>query len=82
MSEFLPPFRQSEKLKIIKDTTIYKTNKWWSAVAVMESLGRGHFALYLWNKTGDKWKRRQKFLMPNKTEEWTKLKEAVEKYLH
>ncbi len=74
-------FPVSETLKVIDGTTIYKTDKWWSAVVVVESFGRKQIALYLWNKAGDEWKRRQKFLVPNKEEQWTKLKEAVEKYM-
>lgn len=77
MSEEFPV---SEKLRVIEGTTLYKTDKWWSAVLVVESFGRKQVNLYLWNKAGDKWKRRQKFLVPGK-EEWTKIKEAVEKYL-
>ena len=74
-------FPVSETLKIIDGTTIYKTDKWWSAVVVVESFGRRQINLYLWNKKGDDWKRRQKFLVPNKKEQWTNLKEAVEKYM-
>lgn len=74
-------FPVSETLKVIEGTTIYKTNKWWSAVVVVESFGRRQINLYLWNKLGEQWKRRQKFLVPNKKEQWTLLKESVEKYL-
>jgi len=73
-------FPVSETLKVIDGTTIYKTDKWWSAVVVVDSFGRKQIALYLWNKADEIWKRRQKFLVPNKEEQWTKLKEAVEKY--
>jgi len=73
-------FPVSEQLKIIEGTTVYKTDKWWSAVLVVESFGRKQIAVYLWNKKGDEWKRRQKFLVPSK-DGWTKIKEAVEKYL-
>jgi len=73
-------FPVSEELKIIEGTTLYKTDKWWSAVLVVESFGRKQITLYLWNKVADKWKRRQKFLVPSK-EEWARIKEAVEKYL-
>lgn len=73
-------FPVSKTLKVIEGTTVYKTDKWWSAVLVVESFGRKQIAVYLWNKKEDEWKRRQKFLVPNK-DEWTKIKDAVEKYL-
>jgi hypothetical protein len=73
-------FPVSEQLKVIEGTTIYKTDKWWSAVLVVESFGRKQIAVYLWNKKGDEWKRRQKFLVSSK-DGWTKVKKAVEKYL-
>lgn len=73
-------FPISEKLKVIEGTTLYKTDKWWSAVLHVESFGRKQIAMYLWNKRGDAWKRRQKFVVKNK-DEWTKIKEAVERYL-
>lgn len=77
MSEEFPV---SEKLKVVSGTTLYKTDKWWSAVLVVESFGRKQVTLYLWNKAGDRWKRRQKFMVPGK-DEWAKIKQAVEKYL-
>jgi len=73
-------FPVSETLKVIEGTTVYKTDKWWSAVLVVESFGRKQITVYLWNKKEDEWKRRQKFLVSNK-DEWTKIKGAVEKYL-
>ena len=73
-------FPVSETLKVIDGTTIYKSNKWWSAVVLLESFGRKQIAVYLWNKVGDDWKRRQKFVVSDK-ETWAKVTEAVEKYL-
>lgn len=73
-------FPISEKLKVIEGTTLYKTDKWWSAVLLIESFGRKQIAIYLWNKRDDVWKRRQKFVVNNK-EAWAKITEAVEKYL-
>ena len=73
-------FPVSETLKVVEGTTVYKTDKWWSAVLVVESFGRKQIAIYLWNKKGDEWKRRQKFMVTSK-DGWAKVKEAVEKYL-
>jgi hypothetical protein len=73
-------FPISEKLKVIEGTTIYKTDTWWSAVLLIESFGRKQVAIYLWNKKGDDWKRRQKFVVSNK-DSWKKMAEAVDKYL-
>jgi len=77
MSEEFPI---SEKLKIIKGKTLYKTDKWWSAVVSLESFGRKQVAVYLWSKSGDQWKRRQKLVVKSK-EEWGRLKEAIDESL-
>ena len=77
MSEDFPV---SAKLKVIKGKTLYKTEKWWSAVVVLDSFGRKQVAVYLWGKSNDQWKRRQKLVVKNK-EEWDRLKEAMEDVL-
>ena len=70
----------SESLKVIEATTIFKSDKWWAAVVLMESFGRKQLAIYLWNKKEDQWKRRQKFVVRNKAQ-WSQFKEAIEKLL-
>lgn len=69
----------SEKLAVIRSTTLYKTNKWWSAVVLLESFGRKQIAAYLWLNKSGKWKRQEKFLIHSKNE-WEKIREAVEKF--
>lgn len=73
-------FPVSEKLKVIKGKTLFKSDKWWSAVVALESFGRKQICIYLWQKAEDKWKRRQKFVVRGKSQ-WTEIKEAVEKML-
>jgi len=73
-------FPVSESLKIVQGTTIYKTDKWWAAVTLVESFGRKQIATYLWNKKDNQWKRRQKFVI-RKKDEWLQIKEAIEKLL-
>lgn len=68
----------SETLKIIESVNLYKTDKWWSVVALVESFGRKQVAVYLWNKKGDQWKRRQKFVI-RKKDEWIRIKEIIDK---
>lgn len=70
----------SEKLTVLNSVTLYKTEKWWSVVTLVDSFGRKHVATYLWLNKNGTWKRQQKFVIRNK-EEWTKIKEAVEKFL-
>ncbi len=70
----------SEKLKVIKSVTLYKTKKWWSAAALIDSFGRKQVALYvLLNKNG-KWKRNQKFVVHSK-KEWNDVQRTVEKLI-
>ena len=68
----------SETLKVIQAVNLYKTAKWWSAAALIDSFGRKQIAIYLWIKRGDQWKRKNKFIVHNKAE-WRRIAEAVEK---
>ncbi|MEM2529612.1 MAG: hypothetical protein QXQ76_00490 [Candidatus Bathyarchaeia archaeon] len=70
----------SEELKVLEGTTLYKTGKWWSAVALVDSFGRKQVALYLWLNKDGKWKRQQKFVIHTK-DEWSKVKEVVDKLI-
>jgi len=75
MSEEIPV---SEFYKVVDYVTIFKSDKWWEAVAVIESFGRKSIAMYLWQFRDGKWKRKHKFQLRN-LEEWEKVKNAVEK---
>ncbi|MEM5854094.1 MAG: hypothetical protein QW228_07050 [Candidatus Aenigmatarchaeota archaeon] len=70
----------SEKLKVLDSVNLYKTNKWWSAIALIESFGRKQIALYVWLNKEGKWKRNQKFVIHNKAE-WNQVKEVVDKFI-
>jgi len=70
----------SEKLKVLDSVTLYKTSKWWSVIALIDSFGRKQIAMYVWLNKEGKWKRNQKFVIHNKAE-WTQAKEAIEKFL-
>ncbi|MEM2111803.1 MAG: hypothetical protein QXX08_07995 [Candidatus Bathyarchaeia archaeon] len=78
MSEETLPI--SEKLKVIRSTTVYKSERWWSAVALVESFGRKQIAVYLWMKKEGQWKRKQKLVIHNMGE-WLQIKETIEKML-
>ena len=67
----------SEFYKVIDYATIFKSEKWWEAIVVIESFGRRSIAMYLWQKRNDLWKRKHKFQVRN-TDEWNKIKNAVE----
>lgn len=73
-------FPISESLKVVEGITIYKTDKWWAAVTLIESFGRKQVATYLWNKKGDQWKRRQKLVITRKSQ-WLQIRDAIEKLL-
>jgi hypothetical protein len=78
MSEEMLPV--SEKLKVLQYETIFKSSKWWSAVALLESFGRRQVALYLWARRGDKWKRKQKYVIHSRGE-WIQIRDAVERFI-
>jgi hypothetical protein len=67
----------SDFYKVVDSLTIFKSQKWWEAVVVFESLGKRSIGLYLWQKRADAWKRKHKFNVRN-LDEWNKLKSAVE----
>ena len=73
-------FPVSETLKVIRGITIYRTEKWWLAVTLLESFGRKQIATYLWNNRAGQWKRRQKFVIHNQRE-WVQIKGAIDKLL-
>jgi hypothetical protein len=67
-------------LNVLDHTTIYKTDDWWAAVCLVESFGRKQISLYLWQKKGDAWKRKHKFVVRSNSD-WNLIKQAVEKFL-
>ena len=67
----------SEFYKVIDYATIFRSEKWWEAIVVIESFGRRSIAMYLWQKRNDVWKRKHKFQVRN-MDEWNKIKNAVE----
>lgn len=64
--------------KVIDQVTIFKSDKWWEAIALIESFGRRSIAMYLWQFRDGKWKRKHKFQIRN-SEEWEKVKTTVDK---
>jgi hypothetical protein len=64
--------------RVIDYVTIFRSEKWWEAVVVIESFGRRSIAMYLWQKRNDQWKRKHKFQIRN-LQEWEKVKVAVDK---
>jgi hypothetical protein len=67
----------SEFYKVIDYATIFRSEKWWEAVVVIESFGKRSIAMYLWQKRNDIWKRKHKFQIRN-MDEWNKVKVAIE----
>jgi hypothetical protein len=63
--------------KVIDHVTIFKSEKWWEAIVVIESYGRRSIAMYLWQFREGKWKRKHKFQIRN-SEEWKKVKTTVD----
>lgn len=86
MSEFPnpnEPLPVSEVVKVIECVTIYKTTKWWCAVALVNMFGHNKVSVYQW-KQDDKakkgWKRKQKFTL-NHSKDWEAIKKAIEMLL-
>ena len=63
---------------VIDNVTIFRSEKWWEAIVIIESFGRRSIAMYLWTKKGDQWKRKHKFQIRN-MQEWEKVKGAIDR---
>jgi len=74
MSEKLPI---SDFYKVLDHVTIFRSEKWWEAVAIIESYGKRSIAMYMWQFRDGRWKRKHKFQLRN-LDEWDKVKKAVE----
>ncbi len=74
-SEQLP---LSSFYKVIDYITLFRNEKWWEAIVVIESFGRRSIAMYLWQKKNDQWKRKHKFQIRD-LQEWERVKGAVDK---
>ena len=64
--------------KVIDHVTIFKSEKWWEAIVIIESFGRRSIAMYLWQNRDGKWKRKHKFQIRN-PQEWEKVKSAIDR---
>lgn len=67
----------SDFYKVIDYVTIFRSDKWWEAIVLIEAYGRRSIAMYLWQFRDGKWKRKHKFHMRN-LEEWNKVKKAID----
>jgi len=83
-AEQAEPAVQAEQLplssfyKVIDHVTIFRSEKWWEAIVMIESFGRRSIAMYLWQNRDGKWKRKHKFQIRN-PQEWEKVKGAVDR---
>lgn len=69
-----------ENVKVIEYVTIYKTQKWWQACALVNQFGRNRLAFYLWLSKNGKWIRKHKFTVGN-VDDWDKIKQAGDKLI-
>lgn len=88
------PYPVDDTFKIIKGTDIYKTQKWWCAVLLVNAFGHDKVMVYLWQwkekkrnqggqwvGTGEfSWRVQQKMGI-NFEDNWTDIKKAVDQYL-
>ena len=66
--------------KVIDHVTIFKNEKWWEAIVIVESYGKRSIAMYMWQFMNGKWKRKHKFQIRD-ANEWNKVKGSVEQLL-
>lgn len=63
-------------LKVLDYRTISKGFGWWSAVVLIESWGNKRVCLYLWQKSDNGWKRKQKYTIHSQ-ERWRLISGSV-----
>jgi hypothetical protein len=75
------PLPVNSAVNVIDYETIYRTQKWWKVVALVNKFGHDEVATYLWimDEKG-KWRRKQKMSIKN-SDEWEKVIAAHEKFL-
>lgn len=70
----------SEFYKVLDHYTIFKSDKWWEAIALIETFGKRSIAMYMWQFRDGKWKRKHKFHIRG-VYEWSRVKNSVERLL-
>lgn len=76
--EEMPPVDKT--IQVTELRTIRKGKRWWSAVTLVKSFGRDQIAFYLWQRKNDRWARKQKFVVHNKSQ-WGTIVKSVEEFL-
>ena len=67
-------------LKVIEFRTLSKGFGWWAAVVLVESWGKRQICLYLWQRKGNNWSRKQKFTIHDR-EKWDLIVNSVEELI-
>jgi hypothetical protein len=76
------PLPVHESVNVKDYITIYKTPKWWKAVALVNMFGHDKILIYLWRWDDKKggWKRKQKMGFNNE-KDWEDTKSAIEGFM-
>lgn len=74
MNEIFPVH---ETIETKQGYTIYKSEDWWKAVILYERGQKPRVGIYLWNRTGDGWTRKQKYAVDS-VEDWERERDAVD----
>lgn len=70
----------NDELTVRKHETLYKSAKWWKAVAVTEGFNQTQVSVYLWKWDDDGWTRKQKLKITD-ADEWKRISETVASFL-
>jgi len=69
-----------EAVQVIGYVNVYKTEKWWKVVALVNQFGHDKVVVYQWLYKNGKWKRKQKMSL-NNDKDWEAVKAGIEKFL-
>jgi len=67
--------------KVLRYHTISKSSKWWSVIALVQSMNRIKICLYLWQKKDNEWKRKHKFIIANRAE-YEEITSVMKEYIN
>lgn len=70
-------FPVHDSIDVLSGETIYKTNDWWKAAILSNGYQGPEISVYLWQKNGTSWKRKQKYKVKSE-KDWNKEKEIID----
>jgi hypothetical protein len=72
----VPDFPVHDNIEVIDGKTIFKTNDWWKGAILASGYNSPDVLVYLWQKNGQSWKRKQKYKVA--PDDWADEREIID----